>query len=265
MNHLMSDPSAARKTPWATGAAQWAVRLSQTPYKNFVRELAGLSDQALSALEAETRDSPKLRMPRAWRYGVIGTVLATVAGAALVGVGIESRRSLPADQVELLLLSGAGTLIACLFSTIVCWLIFHRRAPAIRNYKDLIQHVTVLNEQHPWLYETCEIARHADAEAYRRRTLDTRGALRGVDLPMMRLVIGAQSEVLRCRTASEVAQALQTGSTRVVSTAAAVSPPADAVELLVARAEPFLGPEESGTLLHFPHADSGAAPAAAQS
>jgi hypothetical protein len=252
---------------WATEPARWAQRLAQAPYKNFVRELAGLSDEELSALAEQTRKHPHLRMPGAWRYAVGATIVGVVAGAGMLVGGFEARRETfvaTAEVIETLLLGGAGLLMAALVGASVCWLMYHRRAPAMRTYSDLVQHVTVLDERHPWLYETCELARHADADAYRRKTLDIRGELRGVDLPMMRLVIAAQAEVLRCKTAFEIRQALQSDRTRALSSSALPAPATvtTAEQVHVAGEDVLPTAAESATLLRFPQSESSGGAAA---
>jgi hypothetical protein len=269
LNDLFSSSARpARVSPWATEAARWAQRMSRAPYKNFIRELAGLGDGTLSQIEAQTRERPQLRMPRSWRFAVGGTVGLALVGAGLLATGLEARRIPGLEQAEeALQWSGIGLLAFSLLSAIVCALLHVRNGPAMRAYPELAVHVARLDEQHPWLYETLETARQADAEAYRLKTLATRGLLRGVDLPMMRLVMAAQAEVLRSHTANEVVHALQTGHARTVPQGAAVEignatrqslqhvPVLDESAMLD---EPTLldderdEGDEGGNLLHFP-------------
>jgi hypothetical protein len=252
-------PTTASTSSWSAEPARWAQRLAQAPYKNFVRELAGLSNEELDALAEQTRKHPHLRMPAVWRIATGATAAALVIGAGMLVAGYEARRetfAASAELIEILLIGGAGLLMVSIVSASICWLTYHRRAPAMRTYHDLAQHVAVLDEQHPWLYETCELARHADADAYRRKTLDIRGELRGVDLPMMRLVIAAQAEVLRCKTAFEVRSALQADRTRALSSNALPAPGADRRHTPGEDVLPA-ATAESATLLRFPQAEGG--------
>lgn len=271
-----------RVNPWSTEAVRWAQRMSRAPYKSFIRELAGLGDAGLTQIEAQIRAQPRLRMPRGWRFAVGGAVGLALAGAALLATGLEARRIPGLEQAEeALQWSGIGLLVLCLVTAIVCALMHVSHGPAMRAYPELATHVARLDEQHPWLYETLETARQADAEAYRLKTLATRGPLRGVDLPMMRLVMAAQAEVLRSHTANEVVHALQTGSARTVPQGAAVELPSAATHPALGHVPPSVVMEdvpvlddiaslqpdddEGGTLLHFPSGDGAQAPATANS
>jgi hypothetical protein len=171
------------------------------------RELAGLSDTELDALEAEFVSCP-IRPPAPWvRHAmIVGVVLLMVAALglglqAVASLGETVSRTLQAASVACLLTGllplGAGLISA--FAALHLDL----------SHGTTGLYVGKLDEQHPWLYAALDLTRHEVAEQYRQDTLRERGALRGADYVMMRELVQAQEARERVRPARSVAEQLQ--------------------------------------------------------
>lgn len=193
----------------AADARAWAVRMtSQTP-KVVVRELAGLDDDSLSRLRREVRDRPHMPLPL-WSKLCSGGGLVMVAlGAAGLATNL-----LPAEfRVPEMSIISAAVLAVGAVATAAGWFSALRFVPVVRAYDQLGHYVRELDEQHPWLYEALDMLQDKTAAAYQQRVLAARGAMRGVDVHMMRFAAQAQSEVLRCLPAGDAVRRLQTSAT----------------------------------------------------
>jgi hypothetical protein len=187
--------------------AHWTERASVQSELACARELAGLSDRELQALEEEFVRCQNRQAPSWVRIAnIIGLVLL---GIGLLGLGgqaladVTSRERL-AMQLMSMLLVFAGLLPLA--------------ATSLSAFKALhldISHgiagvyVGQLNDQHPWLYKTLRLTNHAAGEDYRRRTRDNRGPLRGIDYILMRELVRLEESLEGLRPARLVAEEVQ--------------------------------------------------------
>ena len=210
-------------SPWNTEVAadvafaKWTHRVAVQNELGSAREIAGLSDAQLEALEAEfmrcqRRPQPEL-VRRSMRAGVLVGGLACVAlalGTAAVFFGVA-----PAAGVTLQWLG-----VILLFSALSCAAVSFLSTSSLLNlelaYGTAGLYVGHLNEQHPWLYKTMSLLQHESAEDYREGVLAHRGPLRGVDYVIMRELVGANESIKQIRPARSVAEQVQLPA-RVVS------------------------------------------------
>ena len=188
--------------------AKWTERVTLQTELGSARELAGLSDAELSALQSEFERSPiRSRSDRFRNAFVVGAALAAMGGLVLalqgltVGFGDGGYRVLE-------LLSVAFVLVG------VCIVVAGAYVGFATLHLDL-SHGTVglyvgrLDEQHPWLYDSMAVARSPSAEEYRRQVLKDRGPLRGADFIIMREIVRAQESLERTQWARTVAEYVQ--------------------------------------------------------
>jgi len=202
--------------PWNTDVtadvafAKWTHRVAVQNDLGSAREIAGLSNAELAALEAEFmrcqhRPQPEL-VRHSIRAGVLVGALSFVAlalGTAGVFFGVA-----PAGGVTLQWLG-----VILLFAALSCAAVSFLSASSALNL-DLAYGTTglyagQLNEQHPWLYKTMILLRHESAEEYRESVLANRGPLRGVDYVVMRELVGANESIKQMRPARAVAEQVQ--------------------------------------------------------
>jgi len=187
--------------------AHWTQRASVQTEPGSARELVGLSDAELDALEGEfLRSQTRPRsgwVPHAMLIGV-GLVAMAGVGLALLGLadlGEVGTRALQAASAALLLLGlvplAAGFLAG--FSTMHLDL----------SYGATGLYVGKLDEQHPWIYKAMSLMRHPCADEYRRHTLTSRGPLRGADYVVIREMVSTQEALEQLRPARAVAEQLQ--------------------------------------------------------
>jgi len=200
--------------PMRTGAtteqafARWTERLTIQSELASARELAGMSEAELLAMEGEFVRSP-LR-PKSERFrNALRTGGALAAGGAFglalqaltVGFGDGGFRVLQMFSITCLL---AAACIAAA-SAYVAFASLHLDL----SHGTLGLYVGRLDEQHPWLYESVAAIRHPAAEEYRRHVLKDRGPLRGMDFIIMRDIVRTQDARDRTQWARSVAEALQ--------------------------------------------------------
>ncbi|MEO8312578.1 MAG: hypothetical protein ABI520_15530 [Caldimonas sp.] len=205
------SPSGATMSP-QLAFETWTQRIAMRTELNSAREIAGLADAELAALEAEfLRSQTRQREPWIRSAVLAGALLLTLGAAglswqALAGLGAELSQVVRAISVASLLLAllpSAAALIAA-FSTL------HLEV----SYGTLGLMVGQLNEQHPWLYKAASLTGNETAEDYRSRTLASRGSLRGADYVILRELMRAQELADQARPASAVADHLQRLSMR---------------------------------------------------
>jgi hypothetical protein len=199
-------PSPAAASSEAAFAA-WTQRVSVQTEPGSARELAGLSNAELEALESEfVRSQTRPRSVWVRHCILVGVVLIALAAAGLAMLGLAdlgetTTRTLQAVSAALLLLGlvplAAGLVAA--FSTL--------HLDVSHGATGLL--VGQLDEPHPWIYKTVGLTRHPVADEYRRRTLAARGPLRGADHVVMREMVVAQELLEQVRPARGVAEQLQ--------------------------------------------------------
>ena len=188
--------------------ARWTQRIALQTELGGARELAGLSDEELAALEAEFVRCPvRPRSDRMRQALPIGALLAFVGGVALGVQGLVAQL-------------GGGTSTAMQFLGVAC-LVTGLCAVALgvlaasKLLSLDVSHGTTglyagsLDEQHPWLYKTMILARNAAAEEYRQGVLQKRGTLRGVDCVVMQEIVRAHDALDQTRSARSVAEQMQ--------------------------------------------------------
>ena len=188
--------------------ARWTERVAVQTELGSARELAGLSEAELSALESEFVRFPIRRRSDRFRNAFrAGAVLAAMGGFGLAlqalaaGLGDGGYRALQVLS------------IACVLAA-VCAVVAGAYVAFGMLHLDL-SHGTVglyvgrLDEQHPWLYDSMTAARCPAAEEYRRQVLRDRGLLRGADYVIMREIVRAQESLERSKWARTVAEHIQ--------------------------------------------------------
>ena len=198
--------------PPAAALDRWARRLSTLDELSCARELGGLSNDELGALEAEfARCQQRPRTDRLRQALPAGLAIAAVGlglmglGAGSVGDGQRIVFSIAAAIVALgVVLAAAGVVKA--FGLVHLDLAWGTTG----------LYVGRLDEQHPWLYKAMATTRHPAAEAYRQDVLKRRGPLRGLDFVLMREVVRAHDAVDATRFARTVAEQMQRPATAVV-------------------------------------------------
>jgi hypothetical protein len=188
--------------------ARWTQRLSVQSELGGARELAGLSDAELAALEAEFERCPQRLRRDALRHAVPAGALLIALGA--LGLAVQALG--PAVQ-------GNGAALAQ--ALCVAWLLAGAcvlGAGFIGGFGAMhleLVHGTTglmvgrLNEQHPWLYKALRLAANPPAEAYRQAVLRDRGSLRGIDCVLMQAIVTAHDALEATRPARVVAEQLQ--------------------------------------------------------
>jgi hypothetical protein len=201
--------------------ARWTERVALQSELGGARELAGLADDELAALESEFARFPVRRRTDPFRHAFrIAAVLAGLGGIGLTvqalagGFGDGGYRVL---QV-LCIASVLAGVCAVIVGAYVAFSMLHLEL----SHGTVGLYVGRLDEQHPWLYEAVKAARNPAAAAYRCRVLSERGPLRGADWVIMREIIRAQEVLERTQWARTLAHELQCVAP---ASAEAVTPP----------------------------------------
>jgi len=191
----------------ARAFAYWTERASVQSELACARELAGLPDAELQALEGEFIHCQNRPAPGWVRVAnIVGLVLL---GIGLLGLGgqaladVTSRERL-AMQLMSMLLVFAGLLPLAATSLFAFKALHLDLSHGVAGL-----YVGQLNEQHPWLYKTLRLTNHAAGEDYRRRTRDERGPLRGIDYILMRELVRFEESLEGLRPARLVAERVQ--------------------------------------------------------
>lgn len=188
--------------------ARWTQRVSVQAELGSAREIAGLTEAELSAMEDEFLRCPERPRP-AWlrRAMPTGVALASLGGLALGVQGLVGGIS-GAALVAVQALSGACLLIGLVILAVAA-------LSAFASLHLELCHGTTglyfgrLDEQHPWLFKTMNLTHNPAAEEYRQRILRDRGWLRGVDFVMMREIVRSQEAVEQTSSTRSVAEKIQ--------------------------------------------------------
>ncbi len=199
-------PQSTATTP-ELAFARWTERVAVQSELGSARELAGLSDAELSALESEFARFPIRRRSDRFRNAFrAGAVLAALGGVGLAlqaaaGFGDGGYRALQVLSMACVL-AGVCAVVAGAY---VAFSMLHLDL----SHGTVGLYVGRLDEQHPWLYDSMNAARNPSAEEYRRQVLSDRGPLRGADCIIMREIVRAQESLERTQWARTVAEHVQ--------------------------------------------------------
>ncbi len=182
--------------------AHWTERLAAQPVLVAARELAGLSDENLSALAKEFELNP--RRPRK----DVGRFLMPAAAAA-ISLGIAGLLLTQAAVTSNWTWASATLLLAGFVACGVAAVWNLSIVPTDQAHGRLGLYVGELDEQHPWLYKALLLLKHPCAEAYRQHVLGDRGALRGVDYLLMEQIAAAHETLELTQTARAVRARIQ--------------------------------------------------------
>ena len=170
---------------------RWTQRISVQSELGIAREIAGLTDEELSAMEGEFVRSPKRPGSRRTRSAVPTGIALAAIGAVALGMQALLRESSTAGYLAVQMASAALVLVGLVVLAIGV-------VSAFSTLHLELAHGTVglhfgrLDEEHPWLFKTMNLTRHPAAEEYRQRVLRERGWLRGVDYVIMRETVRVQ-------------------------------------------------------------------------
>ena len=197
---------APRTLPADRSFAKWTERVSVQSELGSAREMAGLSNTELDALEAEFVRCPTRPRPAWVREAVLaGVILLVLASAGLMMLGLTelgdvASRTLQALSAAALLLG----LVPLSIGLLTSFSVLHLEL----SYGTGL-YVGKLDEQHPWLYKATALIRHETAEDYRRQTIVERGPLRGMDYVLMREMVRVQESLEQIGPARSVSEQLQ--------------------------------------------------------
>ena len=199
-------PSDATMSPQLAFEA-WTQRVSLRTELNSAREIAGLADAELAALEGEfLRNQTRRREP--WvRSAVLAGALLFILGAA--GLSWQAMADLGADVSQVVRAASVGLLILALLPSAAALLAAFSTLHLDVSHGVMGLMVGQLNEQHPWLYKAASLTRSETAEDYRSRTVADRGPLRGADYVVMRELVRVEEFADQARPARLVADHLQ--------------------------------------------------------
>ncbi len=187
--------------------ARWTQRVSIQSELVSAREMAGLTEEELSEMEAEFVRCPKRARSAQARAVPTGAVLAIMGAIGVAGHGLLSGTS-EAGRQAILMSSGAFLLIGVGILAIGVLSAFGAL------HLELCHGTTGLyfgrlDEQHPWLFKTVNLTNHPAAEQYRQRVLRERGWLRGMDYVMMRETVRVHDALERTLPTRLVAERIQ--------------------------------------------------------
>lgn len=170
--------------PADTAYAHWTRKLASQHALAVARALAGLPEPRLAELAAEFARVPQRQRTDKLRLSVpiaaallLSGAIALVLEASLRAFG-NSGTSVLQGLAVVCLAGGAGALSVGVLAAFVM-------KPLDVAHSKLGQCLGLLDEQHPWLYDASLVMRNPAADAYRQRTLQERGSLRGIDYLMM--------------------------------------------------------------------------------
>ena len=190
--------------------AGWTERVSLQSEVGSAREMAGLTEEELSEMEAEFVRCPKRARSARARAIPTGAVLALLGA---VGIGVHSFLSGTSEAGRQAILMTSGVvLLAGLVVLAVSVLSAFGALHLELSHGTTGLYFGRLDEQHPWLYKAATLRHHPAAEAYRERVLRERGWLRGLDYVMMKETVrvhDAAERTLPTRLVAERIQLLQ--------------------------------------------------------
>ena len=187
---------------------RWTQRMSVQSELASAREIAGLTEEELSAMEAEFVRSPKRPRSAAARSAMsTGIALAAVGALGLAAQSFLDGKAAVAQQAVLL-----GSAACALIGLVV---LAYAVVSAFGTLHLELGHGTTglffgrLDEEHPWLFKTMSLAHDPAAEEYRRRVVSERGWLRGVDYVMMKEAVRARDKMEQTLPTRLVAERIQ--------------------------------------------------------
>jgi hypothetical protein len=185
----------------------WTERASIQNELACARELAGLSDAELQALEEEFVRCQNRQAPGWVRIAnIVGLVLL---GIGLLGLGGQALADVSSRERQAMQLMSMLLVLVGLFPLAATSLCAFRALHLDVAHGVAGLYVGQLNDQHPWLYRTLRLTNHAAGEDYRRRTRDERGPLRGLDYILMRELVRFEESLEGLRPARHVAEEVQ--------------------------------------------------------
>ena len=207
------------RTPTAKmGLAQWAQRVAGLPDLAASRELAGLSDEQLSALALQFERTPQCKRTDLLRFSFPVSALLALMGAGFALA--EAVAPINASGLSPLVVSAAAFFGAAFIALCAGTLMQIHLVPTEAAHRKAGLLVSVLNEQHPWLYDAYVVIRNPAALAYRETILRERGPVRGMDFLLMRQIAELQENMELMHNARAVAASVQ-GASEVLDPAAA--------------------------------------------
>ena len=200
-------PAGAPASPEA-GFARWTQRVSVQSELGSAREIAGLTDDEMSAMEAEfVRCPTRPRSTRVRQAVPAGVALSTLGGLGLLVQGLVGGMGAGAQPAVQMISA------TCLLIGLVVLAIGFLSAFSTLHLE--LCHGTTglyfgrLDEQHPWLFKTMNLTHHPAAEEYRQRVVRERGWLRGVDYVMMKEIVRNQEALEQALPARAIAEKIQ--------------------------------------------------------
>jgi len=200
-------PSAAPGSP-ELAFARWTQRISVQSELGSAREIAGLTDDEMSAMEAEfVRCPTRPRSTRVRQAVPAGVALSTLGGLGLLVQGLVGGMGAGAQPAVQMISA------TCLLIGLVVLAIGFLSAFSTLHLE--LCHGTTglyfgrLDEQHPWLFKTMNLTHHPAAEEYRQRVVRERGWLRGVDYVMMKEIVRNQEALEQALPARAIAEKIQ--------------------------------------------------------
>ena len=199
-------PSPAARTP-EMALVYWTERIAGLSDLVASRELAGLSDEELSALALEYERTPRRKRTDVLRHAYVASALFALTGGGLALAAATT----PGQAVELSpLIQGAGVCAVSAFIAVCAGTLSSLRlVPTEAAYGKLGLYVGLLSEQHPWLYRAYVVLRNPAALNYRDKVLRERGPIRGIDYVMMCEIAEIHAKMELTQNARSVASAVQ--------------------------------------------------------
>ena len=216
---LLSDESLLqaregyRPMPQASSAElafeHWSKRMTTQHELGIARELAGLPEETLAGLASVFVRQPRRRRTDNLRFAIpVGAVLLLL-GALLLSSDtslLSSGTTGVTPLQTLAILCFAGGVIALGIGVLAAFSLM----PLDVAHGKVGLCTGLLDEQHPWLYKASFVMRNKAADDYRRRILNERGPLRGIDYIMMREIAAAHDALEMTRIARTVSLQLNT-------------------------------------------------------
>ena len=187
--------------------AHWTERASIQSELACSRELAGLTDAELQALEDEFVRCQNRPAPGWIRTAsFIGLILLAVGA---LGLGAQALADLGSREKLAMQLLSMLLVLAGLLPLAATLLYGFKTMHVDVGHGVAGLYVGQLNEQHPWLYKALRLTNHPAGEDYRKRTRDHRGPLRGIDYILMRELVRIEESLEALRPARLVTEEVQ--------------------------------------------------------
>ena len=192
----------------AQAFARWTERISVQAELGSAREIAGLAEEELAAMEAEFVRCPvRPRSARVRQAIPAGAALASLGAVGLLvqalvgGIGSAAQPAVQMVSATCLLIGLVALAVGFLSAFGTLHLELCHGTTGLYFGK--------LDEHHPWLFKALNLMHHPAAEEYRQRVLRERGWLRGVDCVMMKEIVRVQDALEQTLAARAVAEKVQ--------------------------------------------------------